>query len=176
MSHVPGFRSWLRAFMLTICFIVLGVCSTITYESMMKLSLVFPDHSLWFLCMWGVLTLFVFPLFTLSHVYQFFWGDPDPKLPKWMPSFKSQMAGLGDYLVCLTSLGICTGIACIYLWATGGITELYGITLVRPFTQQETQVFLFGFFFISAHLYHLGKAIQGLIKRTWITVKKVFRA
>jgi hypothetical protein len=60
-----------------------------------------------FLTFVSFLGLFVFlflPIFLLSHFHQFFWNKPDPKLPKFIPTPKSFIAGVADWFFNVSSL------------------------------------------------------------------------
>lgn len=119
LSWFPGLSSWFKALILFICitplvfvlqfsavslFLVLDVIEHWDVISRQDFAVI-EGMSLF---VWFSIVGLILPVFVFSRVHQFFWGDPDPKLPSWMPSRESQIAGFGDWLTALFCLLICS--------------------------------------------------------------------
>lgn len=174
--HVPGLGSWLKALALPFfCSLFIAIVKfSLAFLSVLDeaLEAVWPWDSeslqviqilLFFGCL--VFVGIVIPIFAMSHLHQFLWADPDPKLPKWLPNKKSQIHGFNDWLVCAVTLAVLFVIVFIRY---GFNLHIRGI--VPPvITTQETQVFGVIFVIIAAHLYHflewLGKRNRPVSKK-----------
>lgn len=90
------------------------------------------------------------PIFFFSHLYQWLWGEPSPKPPKWIPSLRSWGEGIWTWVVFL--MGICVGISVIF--------GRYEARLPRYIRDNDGTILVIVFFVFSAHLYHLRYVIQ----------------
>jgi hypothetical protein len=168
-SPIPGFRSWLRAFVLTLSLIPVGFVLYLTrYPSHAFVLTLLPQESdksvvieaKTFLAIGWLAFVGIFvPIIVLGHIHQFLWGEPDPKLPWWMPSNKSQIEGFCDWFVAVTSI-----VLCAYVYAVDHGLSSQG-------TQQDAQYLTVGFVVLAAYLYHIGLHLQTFFKKTYAAIR-----
>lgn len=181
-SHIPGFKSWLRALVLTFSLLIplaiaMFLAKEFTHAFFLALgnglksdNQALTQITIFLIVVWLIVVATVVPIFVLAHIHQFLWGEPDPKLSWWMPSNKSQIQGFWDWLVCVTSLILCT---CGYIALHGlsSYIQTKRFSIPSEVNEQEAQLLTFFFFFVSAHLYHLGISIQTWFKKTYAAIR-----
>jgi hypothetical protein len=100
--------------------------------------------------------LIVLPIFILSHIHQFFWGEPLPNLPRVIPAPKSLLRGFVDWI--FNVLGL---IMAVSLW----INWIYRYRYFPYYTSNKlTEAIIISWFIIVAYFYHfwffLGRRYQ----------------
>lgn len=105
------------------------------------------DWAIWaFLLALGL----IIPVFIWSHVHQFFWGEPAPNYPKWIPSPASWGEGFFTWIVALATLVTVGLVFALYIEAS--CPRPY---LCRYRDHEEAAGGLGAFFVVySAYLYH----------------------
>jgi hypothetical protein len=86
----------------------------------------------------------VLPIFLLSHIYQFFWGDPIPNIPAIVPSPKSLLRGTVDWM--FNVLGI---VMAFSLWIDWELTPY-----LRYIPDRLVTSIAISWFIIVAYFYH----------------------
>jgi len=100
---------------------------------------------------WLAITGVLIPIFLLSHVHQWLWGERNPKFPKWIPSLRSLGEGAYSWLV----LFLCLAIA-LSSTVTLHPNNYYQL---EEQLEREAKIFFFSFIVISAYAYHLKSLI-----------------
>jgi hypothetical protein len=100
---------------------------------------------------WLGITGVLIPIFLLSHVHQFLWGERNLKFPKWIPSLRSLGEGAYSWLV----LFLCFAMS--FSYAVNLQPNSY--QQVEEQIEQEAKTFFFSFMLISAYAYHLKSLI-----------------
>lgn len=147
----PRPKAWLQAIILILALIPIVLIMRVTIVPFALLSRPFGDREFWAYT-WLFLTGFCIPVFLLAHIHQLLWGEPSPKLPRWLPRLSSWGEGGYSWLV----LVLCFAIG-----------SSYAVTMGRPTTyeqferqlQREAQIFGWLFIIISAYCYHLKTLI-----------------
>lgn len=148
----PRPKSWLK----TIVFLI-AMTPVILVTKILTLlfgSIHLITENIWVLTVYLILVV-VIPVWMLSHVHQFLWGEPNPKFPKWIPSLRSWSDGIFSLVV---SFGIMTCLVVwmfIYLEVTGEVTEYR----LDNYSKQHIDKNLTIFVITMSYAYHLKSLI-----------------
>ncbi|CAO5058807.1 Transmembrane protein [Microcystis aeruginosa] len=148
----PRPKSWLRTIVFLIAMTpVLFVVQGLTF-------VLGPIHiitgNLWILGLYLILVV-VIPVWMLSHVHQFLWGERNPKFPKWIPSLRSWADGIFSLTVALFIMTSIIVWMFIYLEATGEVTE----SRLDHYTERHIGTIFIIFMITMSYAYHLKSLI-----------------
>lgn len=148
----PRPKSWLQALVLMISMIPIMLIMRITIVPFNFLASLFIQEPSYRAFTWLAITGVLIPIFLLSHVHQWLWGERNPKFPKWIPSLRSLGEGAYSWLV----LFLCLAIA-LSSTVTLHPNNYYQL---EEQLEREAKIFFFSFIVISAYAYHLKSLIS----------------
>jgi hypothetical protein len=155
---------WLKALILEVSLIPLSIILRVVGESAFNALEVAWHDDRWRFWMWIAIAACLTPIFVLSHIHQFLWGEPLRSLPKWFPSPRSWIEGVWMWLVCLVAFTI-------PLFAFLTRYDLKIPVYLSPSEQELMSNFMsIGFFIVSAYLYHLRAILQKMLPKLGSTV------
>jgi hypothetical protein len=147
----PSFKDWLRTFwllLLTTLYLVVGRLTVIPLVMMVGLQALTEQWAFGLLGLVSFLVVFPVAYYTLSHY--FLWGQHDPALPQWFPSWPSWREGLWQYLTGLVLLIGLIVIAVMLVVATvGELTPREA----RAFGETATPFIMMAWLFLASQIY-----------------------
>lgn len=159
----PYPKSWLRTIILLLSLAVIvfliRVVGRITITSLSTSALFIDDPNFldWAFLVWLIFTLIVLPIFIWSHINQFLWSDPNPKLPKWIPNWESLGEGIWSWGVSI--VGIVIGFLMIEEFYPSDLSS-------QELSEAGKNVVAVSWLFTSAYLYHFR----------WLIAQKINQA
>jgi hypothetical protein len=148
----PRPKSWLK----TIVFLI-AMTPVILVTKVLTLvfgSIHLITENIWVLTLYLILVV-VIPVWMLSHVHQFLWGEPNPKFPKWIPSLRSWSDGIFSLVVSFSIMLFLVVWMFLYLEATGEVTEYR----LDNYSEQHMDKNLTIFVITMSYAYHLKSLI-----------------
>lgn len=79
----PSFKAWVCAILSALLLAPLGILFRMVSESLFNLLELQTRTEDWRLWLFLAIAVLIFPTFLWGHVHQFFWGEPNPKFPRW---------------------------------------------------------------------------------------------
>ncbi|MGL5874213.1 MAG: hypothetical protein ACRC2R_17900 [Xenococcaceae cyanobacterium] len=149
--YFPFPSCWLKALILTVSLIPLTIFFRLFGKSTLYALVIFSERSGWQFLTWFAIVGCIVPIFILGHIYQFLWGEPPRKLPKWIPSPKSWVEGLWMWIVGIIAIAI----------PVLGFLAWHDFNPPYPLSDREGQILTIAFLVVSAYLYH----VRVLVKR-----------
>lgn len=112
---LPNWRTWV----ITLWLLLLNIPLVLVFRTVGRIVVGFlinmkpNDPEVAIICLlWGILFLgYILPVLTFAHLHQFFFGDPIPGFPKWIPAPKSLTEGVYQWTVWLLSMNFTFSLA-----------------------------------------------------------------
>lgn len=111
-------------------------------------AVIFGQH-IAFIILWAVLVITI-PLWVFAHIHQFFWGEANPKFPKWLPSLKSWGESIFAAVITITLMLLMLLYIYIILEGSGGATDYRW----KAFFREHGDVLAPVFIILCAYCYH----------------------
>jgi hypothetical protein len=150
MWWFPSFRAWVSALLLLFLFApFVFALHTVGLIGVSFLGLA-PPRASWPAWVFLLAIGLIVPVYIWGHVHQFFWGEPNPKYPRWLPSLSSLGEGLFTWIVTLAAMITAGIIFVIYVEASCSSAD------DCRYPDHEAFAFFLGGFLVtySAYLYH----------------------
>ncbi|GBF79567.1 hypothetical protein [Aphanothece sacrum] len=167
----PYPHCWLKTIILLLSFCliifllrIIGVISGVAILAMIgnskdKILLNLP------IILWACFLGLLFPVFLLAHIYQLLWSNPNPKLPSWMPNYRSLGEGIWGWFVSI--FAVLMGVLILFSLDPHVFSSSYQNS---ELSDTQVTILSISWVFTSAYLYHFRRLICNSFK--WLKKPK----